>query len=377
MNALKLVKTLSAHLNPAGTTVTLALDLSRSGRLPEPTRLFLKHQVYWNLVSEARPEETRDVLRRISRRIREFVEKQVRPETDGLFLVAGPGVWETVELRLPLRNLLAVGRAPYLAPLIEAGRRAPRAFVVELGARKGRVEEVFLGESVKTWVLNAPAPEADAQHATAPRGGAERDLHQRRGLEAARKMAREAAALVAARHHEAPAEAVFLVKPSATFVDHLPGDLRERAAPLGGKGVVQALEERYAERAGLELEAFQDARSLGLQAALGPREVLEALASGTAGRVFVNPDDPSPGVTCVDCGSRFPELRARCPYCEGAVVAASMTQEVVAHALAHPPLGLTFVRTTEPWLAELGGMAALLRTKGARRSRSANGVLAK
>ena len=122
-----------------------------------------------------------------------------------------------------------------------------------------------------------------------------------------------------------------------------------------------------------EVEVFQAARSQGLKAALGAREVLEGMAAGTVERVFVDADDPYPGVVCSACGTRFPELHARCPYCEGDVFAASMTQEVVAYALSHPPLELTFVKA--PWLRDLGGMAALLRRKGARRSRTSNGIL--
>ncbi|HEX7901860.1 MAG TPA: hypothetical protein VF950_29145 [Planctomycetota bacterium] len=358
-----LLKTLSTRTDPAGTIVTLALDLSKSGRIPDATRVFLKDQVYENLSSEARPEKSREFLRRLSRRIQRFVEREVRPETDGLFLVAGPELWEAVELRVPLRNLIVVGRAPYLPPLMEATRRAPRAYVVALGARDGSIQEFFRGENVKSVQLGASEPVENVEHAV---GGAERDLWQRRMLEASKALAREAAARVAALHRAAPAEAILLAKPSGTFVDHLPGDLRSRVAPLAREGVAWTLARAYEARVAAEVEAFKEARERGLRAALGPREVLEALASGRVERVFLDPDDPRPGVACVACGGRFPELRGRCPYCEGDVVGASMTQEVVAYALARPPLALTFVRTAEPWLAELGGMTALLKMSRAK-----------
>ncbi len=373
MNAQLALKKLAAHVDPAGTTLSLALDLSKSGRLPAATRLFLKDQVYENLSSEARNEKARDVLRKLSRRVREFVEKQVKPGTDGLYLVAGPGLWEAVELKVPLHNLLVVGRTPYLAPLLEALQRRPRAYAVELRSGSARIEELHLGERVEKDRLEAAEPVDDLEHATAVRGGAERDLQQRRKLAAARALAKETAVRVAALHRGAPAERILLTPPSEDFVAHLPAALRSRVATGGADD----LESAYEKRVDDEVREFQEARKRGLYTALGAREVLEALASGNVERIFVDPDDANPGVVCGACGARFPELQRRCPYCEGDVVAASMTQEVVATALAHPALGVTFVRGGKAWLKELGGMAALLKRKGARGSRSTNGILAR
>ncbi len=373
MDAHAVLKKLAARVDPAGTTLSLALDLSKSGRLPAATRVFLKDQVYENLASEARNEKARDVLRKLARRVRDFVEKQVKPGTDGLFLVAGPGLWEAFELKIPLRNLVVVGRRPYLAPLAEALRRSPRAYAVELRSGSARIEELHLGERVEKGRLEASALVENLEHATAVHGGAERDLQQRRKNAAGKALAKEAAARVAALHREAPAELILVTPASEDFVSHLPAALRGRVA-AGGADVLGAA---YAKRVAGEVGEFQEARKRGLYTALGAREVLESLAAGNVERVFVDPDDAVPGVVCGDCGARFPELHRRCPYCEGDVAAASMTQEVVAFALAHPPLGVTFVNGRAPWLKDLGGMAALLKRKGARGSRSTNGILAR
>lgn len=373
MDAPALLKKLAAHADPSGTTLTLALDLSKSGRLPAATRLFLKDQVYENLASEARNEKARDVLRKLARRVRDFVEKQVKPGTDGLYLVAGPGLWEAVELKLPLRNLVVVGRTSYLAPLVEALQRSPRAYAVELRSGAARIEELHLGERVERDRLEAAALPENLEHATAVHGGAERDLQQRRRNAAGKALAKEAAARVAALHRAAPAEIVLVTPPSEDFVSHLPAALRGRVATGGA----EALEAAYEKRVAGDVREFQEARKRGLYTALGAREALESLASGNVERIFVDPDDAYPGVVCEDCGTRFPELHRRCPYCEGDVVAASMTQEVVASALARPALGVTFVRGGKAWLKELGGMAALLKRKGARGSRSGQGILAR
>lgn len=366
MDLSRTLKRLAAATDPTASTVTLTLDLSASGRLPAATRLFLKDQVYGNLASEARPESAQGFLRKLSRRLRDFVEKGVRPETDGLYLAAGPDLWEAVELRLPLRNQIVVGRTPYLAPLLDALRRAPRAYAVTVKAREIRIDELLLGERREVARIAATAPDDDVEHAVAIGGGAERDLHQRRWNAAGKAMAKAAAARIVALQRGAPAE--WIIASDRAFREALPAPLRERV-------VEGRLDRAIAARIAGEVETFQAARAEGLRTALGARDALEALARGDVERVYVDPDDPVPGVICTTCASRFPELHRRCPWCEGDVVAASMTQEVVAQALAHPSLGLTFVKAA--WLKDLGGLAALLVRKRARRSRTADGAAAR
>ena len=63
----------------------------------------------------------------------------------------------------------------------------------------------------------------------------------------------------------------------------------------------------------------------------------------------------------------------RCHYCSEPVVSTSITQEVVAYALANPPMALTFVPPRTGWLRDLDGMAAVLSVKGARRKTVAAG----
>lgn len=363
MEPLKLIKRLSRHVDDGGRIVTLTLDLSKSGRLPAATRVFLKDQVFENLASEARPEKDRDVLRKIARRLQAFLP-ELRPESDGLFLVAGPGIWEAVELRRPLRNLIVVGRTPYLAPLIEAARRSPRAYVVELGARDGWIEEVHLSERRRRVDLHVPEVFEEVA----------RDARRRHAVEASKSLAREAAARVAGLHRAAPADAIYLVRPSDTFLRHLPGELRAITTLNGTRDVDESAEAAYAAAVQMDIEDLLRARVSGPRVARGARETLDAMRSGGVERIYLDPDDPRPGVFCVSCGALFPSLHARCVYCDGDVAPTSITQEIVAFALAHPPLELTFV-SPAPWLAEFGGLAALKRAKGARRSRSEEGIL--
>src|SRR6185295_18695623 len=110
--------------DPRGGIITLTLDLSRSGPLPPETRQFFKHRVLKTL------REGNRSIKTLAARIEEYVTDQVRPESEGLFLVAGPSLWETVELPVALHNFLWIGSAPYLAPLLELEERAPRSIVL-------------------------------------------------------------------------------------------------------------------------------------------------------------------------------------------------------------------------------------------------------
>lgn len=369
-----LVRRLSAVDEPDGGVVTLGLDVSKSGILPPATRVFLKDRVYGNLDSEARPERLRAALRRISRRIRKLVESGLREGSDGLYLVAGARSWEAVELGVPLPNFVEVGRGAFLAPLLAAERAHPRAWLVEATPEEAAIVELHLGERREAERVVARPPVDDLEKASARRsgrqnsGGAERDLQQRRRVESIRAMLREAARRVGQLHREAPGLAVYLAGDRESFEEfraHLPAALRPLAEPLGARRDAErrakaAVARAVAERSARELAELKEARSLGLRAALGPREVLERLSSGEVDRVYLDPTDPLPGVLCMACGSRFPGLQARCPYCEGEVRGASLTQEIVAGALRKPKPDLAFVTPSAPWLARMGGLAGLL-----------------
>jgi len=366
MDLKRMIRKLSSVVDPEGTVVTLTLDLSKSGILPTATRIFLKDRVDKDLGSEARPAETQKALRKIARRIRDYVERGIDPGTNGLYLVAGPSLWEPLELQVPLRNFVHVGRSPYLAPLLEVAARVPRAWVVHLEPSSAQVEEVHLAgrRTVATIQGNAPGGRRSASKKTGypGRGGAERDMRQRRDGEIVHSLLREAADEVA--RLEGEAEVIYLSgrkEHFKAFREALPSRLRERAVFGGTPASIQRdLERRAAERTNKEVLDFHERRQRGLMTALGPRDVLEHLSQGTVARVYVDPDDPIPGVVCGGCGARTPGLSERCHLCSEDVVPTSITQEVVAHALAHPPLALTFVPLKTGWLRDLDGMAATL-----------------
>ncbi len=377
MDLKTLLQKLSPIVEPEGTVVTLTLDLSKSGILPPATRVFLKDQVLGNLLSEARPPAARLALRKLARRIEDFAVRGVKPETDGLFLVAGRTAWEAIELHIPLRNFLYVGRTPYLAPLLEAVASAPKAYVVRLEPERAMIEEMHLGASrpVKTVEGGEILGRRSASKKTGypGRGGAERDLRQRRNGEVTHALLRAAAAEVARLDRDA--EAVYFTGPREhlqAFAEALPAGIRDRCVHAT-RDVSRDLERRAADRVEREILEFHEQRGRGLMAALGPRDVLEHLYLGTVARVYLDAEDPIPGIVCTGCGSRAPGLVERCRFCGEAVVGTSITQAVVAHALANPPMAMTFVPPRTGWLRDLDGMAATLSARGARRKTAAAG----
>jgi len=365
MEPRELARKLLPVIEPEGTVVTVTLDLSKSGLLPPATRVFLKTDLMRNLAWGVRTLAVRDALRKIARRIDEFV-RHVRPESDGLFLVAGAEVWEAEELRVPMRNFVHVGRRPYLAPLLEADDRHPRGYVVKIGRGGAVIEETRLGVRREVARVEAAEEEADFERhlggravkvATgaavgALRVGSDRDRFQQKRGEAARGVLRSAVARLEALHRRAPAQSVaFEGVPSAMVGPLLPRELRALTGRLPGMK---------------EIDDFHERMKEGHFVALGPREVFDALPTGSVARVFVRADDPVEGVACPACGRRWPGLREKCDTCPAQPVPVSLTQEIVAHSLRHGTPAVTYVSGPAAWLVRLGGMAALRAKKGLR-----------
>jgi hypothetical protein len=370
-----------------GTLVTLTLDLAGTSRLPSETRVFLKREFESNLSSEARPEKVRSALRKIAKRVMTFVESGLDAGAKGLYLVAGREAWIPVELKVPLKNFVTVGTHAYLPPFLATEARNPRAYLVEVNANEAVLHELYLGDSEVVRTIAGGLQKEPQQRlrtsrskehlSTGPgRGGAARDREQQRQEESGRGLLHQAATAVKELHTIRPAMAVYLAGPEGTFgefASRLTPELRARAMALGARGgndLERALGELKAlagDRLRREMQEFHERRAQGLQAALGPSDVLDRLYSGQVSRVYLDEYDPVPGVHCTGCGAREPGLRPSCPFCSLDVVPTSISQDIVTHGRTHPPLDLTFVGHNAGWLRELDGMAALLSTKGARR----------
>lgn len=387
MDIRSILKQLKSHAEPEGTVVTLTLDLQGTGLLPAETRVFLKKQVEGNLASEARPSKVQAALRKISRRLMTFVESGLHPSSKGLFLVAGCDIWVPVELKVSLKNFVSVGTSAYLPPLVATEVHHPNVYVVESNANEAIVYRLHLGESEVVRTMGGDllkhlqerirGSRSKDHLSTGPgRGGSAKDREHQRKEESGRILLHHAADAVKEFHAAHPAEAVYVAGPQdafGEFASRLTPDLKNRTLAIGArdgevlKHAFRELQAFVTDRLDREVKTFHERRAEGLQVTLGPRDLLDHLYSGEIERLYLNAYDPVPGIVCTGCGVREPGLRAKCAFCGGDVVATSLTQDVVKHALAHPPIGLTFLGNDAGWLGVLGGMAGVLTTRGAPR----------
>lgn len=369
----------SRVLDPRGGIITLTLDLSRSGPLPPETRQFFKHRVLKTLQDGNRP------LRTLAARIEEYVTDHVRPESEGLFLVAAPDLWETIELPVPLHNFLWIGSAPYLAPLLELEERAPRSIVLVADRSRVRIMESYLGflEPLAEVALQGEErkPQRSVNLKTSPlrasggritrRSDASNEKRTRHADERVAVVFREAGRKLLQISKEIKPATILLFGDRASvpgLFQHVPKVLSTGLEYLGPSpeterdlksSVAKALERRIKKRRIQEVRRVLELRSQGHLVSLGTSSVLGRLGEGTGLRFYLAPYEPVPGVVCENCGARFADQRSSCGFCRGKVYPVSLTQEVVAAKLARPETGVTFVTSPAKWLDDLGGLVAI------------------
>jgi hypothetical protein len=308
-----------------------------------------------------------------------------------MFLAAGAGFLERVDLAAPVENFICIGPTPYLAPLLEAQARAPRAYVFRYARRESCVEECVLGNWEVLETLESPEPAQNPERAltgarggsgrtaVAGRGGSQRDRYAQTIDRSASAAVSWAARKIAHLQEHAPAVALYAAGPLEefrAFCDQLPEPLRPMARHLGvvparGAGALhkraaQELDRHVHDRIEAELLEFHERRAQGHHVAVGPAEVFAHLETGDLARVYLESPEPVPGLKCSACFRRYERIQEACGRCGSRLAPVSLTQEIVHHSLTHPPLALTFVPGPAPWLRAIGGMAALLSAKGQR-----------
>jgi hypothetical protein len=388
----EMLRALCAMPDQGATVVSLALDVAK-GRLSQPeTRTSLTNQMLHRLGSEDHTPAIGAILRGIAGRISLYLDKELRAETEGLFLVAGPGFWQPFELAVPIRDFLHVGRKVYLAPLLEAFSRMPSAYVLQFDRQQGILEEVRMGARKEIGRFLCADLERDAQHqmsghstrshagsgrSATRTGGGGRDRFQYCVEDAVEAMLHKAADRVAALQQEAPSDSIYAFGDRMhfpSFRNRLPAALQSQVvlvAPfphrheeLLGANIREQQESRVRSRIHGEILEFQTRRAEQCHVATGPEVILPLLDIGKVTRVFLDPRDPLLGSKCGSCAARSRVGREKCEACGNALVETSMTQEVLSHVLLHPPVSVTFVASGESWLEESDGMAALLSEKG-------------
>jgi len=381
----ELLKKLCSTCDPTERLVSLALNVSKASPPHPEGRGFHSSRLLSWLGSEEHPLTLREILRGVSGKMELHIETELRPETEGLFVVAGPGLWESFELAVPIKDFLYVGPTPCIAPLLEALTRMPRAYVIRFDQQEGILDEVSGGVRREIERIPSVPVERDAQHQMSGHsarnqagsgrpatrmGGGGRDRYEYCVEETVEAMLHQAADRVQTLQQKAPSESIYAFgdrKHFPYFRDRLPATLRSQAIHLGplphrheellGKRIAEEQDSRVRNRVEADILEFQSRQAEQCYVASGPEVILPLLDTGKVARVFLDPGDPLPGTKCISCGSRG-------GACGHPLAATSMTQEVVSHALLHPPLPLTFVAPGAAWLKESGGMTALLSEKG-------------
>jgi hypothetical protein len=382
------LKNLCLIEDPQARVVTLALDVSQA-KPPHPeARSHQKNRLLNWMGSNEHPKVTREILWGVSGRISLFIEKEVKPETEGLFLVAGPGIWQPFELGVRITDFTYVGQTPYLAPLLEALTRMPRAYVFSYDQEEGVLEEVSMGVRREIERIPSAVVERDGQHqmtrhsirsqagsgrSSTRTGGGGRDRFLNRVEHAVESMLHKAADKVLTLQKGAPSKSIYAFgdrKHFPYFRDRLPVGLRSQAIHVGpvphrhdallAESIREQQDLRVRNRVEQDISDFQARRAEQCHVASGPEVILPLLHTGNVARVFLDPQEPLPGTKCAACGQYAGEGKDPCEACGHALAGTSMTQEVIRYALLHPSVSLTFVPHGESWLEDLGGMAALL-----------------
>ena len=378
--------------DPGASVVTLALNVGMPGTPRAEAGDLLTNRMLGLLGSKDHPLPTREILWKVAGRVASTIENGLRKETQGLYLVAGPGILQPFELGAPIEDFLYIGRTPYLAPLLEALTRMPRTYVLRFDREEGILEEVLMGarreiEHIPSVVVERNAEHQTAGHSTRGRTGAGRPTIRQGGggrdrfrhciEDSVEVMLHKAADKVRALQREAPSESIYAFgdrKHFPVFRDRLPARLRTQAIHGGplpqrqgevfGKSIREQEDLRVRGRIDREILEFQARREERCHVASGPEAILTLLDTGKVARVFLDARDPLPGTACPACEVRAGAGQSTCRLCGKPLVPTSMTQEVVSHTLLHPPVPLTFVPSGQAWLKESGGMAALLSEKG-------------
>jgi hypothetical protein len=395
-----LKKLCSVH-DPSATVVSLALDLAKTDPPQLEARGYHRNRMLDRLGSDEHPAPVREILRGVSGKMSQYIETEMRPETEGLFLVAGPGIWQPFELGVAIKDFLHVGRTPYIAPLLEALSRMPRAYVLRFDQQEGILEEVWMGVRREIERVPSAVVERDAQHqmsghsarsqagsgrSATRMGGGGRDRFEHCVEDSVEAMLHKAADKVLSLQQKAPSESIYAFgdrKHFPYFRDRLPATLRSQAIHVGpvphrheellAKSITEQQDSRVRNRIDEEVLEFQARLAEQCHVASGPEAILPLLDTGKVARVFLDPAEPMMGTKCGACAGRAGPDREKCEACGNSLAAMSMTQEVVSHALLHPPLPLTFVSPGAAWLKESGGMAALLSEKGIHTRRQSGG----
>lgn len=290
-----------------------------------------------------------------------------------IFTSADGTQWREYHLAVPVSPLLVINRRPYLQPLAHIIDDHEACAVVLVDRRQARLFLIHLGE------LLAYHEESHPELPGKQKTGGWRAYEEGKWSRWVEKLVtlhledvvRILENLVAEKEVRrvvlgGPVEAV------SQFKELLPATLRalvvaEVEAELfrpGSDVVADALalmREVERRREDEIVKEMYDRMMSGSRAVAGFDDVLDAITQGKVYRLAVAAGLERPGYRCPGCGSLFTVARENCYLCGRQLEEdAHLTDLLVQQALNQGAL-IEVVRSDQPLLTELGGIAALLR----------------
>lgn len=374
------LRALAATRDTRRSVLSLYLDLDPSRFATAPNRLSeidsLLDRAHREIESGGRPHEELMALRADLERARAILSVEGSPSwaegsrSVALFLSGPLELEELLRLDTTLASDVAIGDAPYIAPLAEAG--SPGRIIVAL------VDERIARFMRGSWRgLHEGLSVADHVHGRQHQGGWSQPRYQRSQHEEVREHVAHVAEILERTLRAAPYERLLLACPEPQWshvVEALHPDVRARlheervsvavpeATPAEVERAVAPLLEH--ERRAHEDELLGELREhLGRdgdrRAAAGLADVLAALVERRVEALLYAQGLEGGGVLCPACGWMGIEGE-RCPVDGTALLARERVLDDAIHAAVGQSAELVPL-SGRPDLAPLGGIAAVLR----------------
>jgi hypothetical protein len=286
-----------------------------------------------------------------------------------LFACSGEGIWQVVELAVPLETRLTVDRTPLVYPLARAEDRFERFALCIADSTSARVYVVALGtteqeETVDGAVINRTMVGGLSQQRIQERIANAVSSHMR---DVARRLEEivfrdDIGRIVLGGDEIARTEFHSHLSPRAwervVTVDRL--DIRLPADQAIAQALEAVLAAEQTDALALAEEILGETLSHGRGAA-GAEAVSHALRLGAVDTLLIDPALDAPGWRCVDDPTQVGAggTPANCPTGPGIAEAADLREELTAVAL-QTGARIEFVEGS-PALARMGGVATLLR----------------
>lgn len=252
-----------------------------------------------------------------------------------------------LDSEVPFDDRLVIDEEPYLVPFMVDQFLRPQYLVILTDTHHGHVYAARPGSARLLERVEGSVPRKNKsagerwgkQQATIARHREDCILHYFKDLAARAEAAWEEKAdrgIILLGEHD-------VLEDFRAFLPKRLGDRVVAEVPHAWTGEQPAVEEQVRQVVAAIVEAEQ--RRLldeiegrlreGCAVTSGPREVIEALASGQVRTLVLGPDPGEVGRRCRGCRSLFTDEEATCPYCQAPCDRANLWQEILIRALKH------------------------------------------